>query len=251
MDKNDKIQEGQVQINDIENYRPLDKHIAKETHMKVSRLISKLHRGTYIDDMTRKWSSQTPNPPRIPEFYTLTKIHKLTLVGRPIISGCNGPTERISAFVDTLLQPISISQASYLKDTTDFINFIEKTKVNKQTFLVSMDVTSLYTNIPQEEGITTVCRAYENFHRNNPPIPTQYLKEMLSLILKRILSNSTVRIIYKSTVPQWVLKWPLPSQIFLWPILKHIFLAIASQNPQSGNDILTIFFLCGMSANLI
>ena len=47
-----------------------------------------------------------------------------------------------------------------------------------------MDVTSLYTNIPQEEGITTVCRAYENFHRNNPPIPTQYLKEMLSLILK-------------------------------------------------------------------
>ena len=56
--------------------------------------------------------------------------------------------------------------------------------MNKQTFLVSMDVTSLYTNIPQEEGITTVCRAYENFHRNNPPIPTQYLKEMLSLILK-------------------------------------------------------------------
>ena len=54
------------------------------------------------------------------------------------------------------------------RDTTDFINFIEKTKVNKQTFLVSMDVTNLYTNIPQEEGITTECRAYENFNRNNP-----------------------------------------------------------------------------------
>ena len=47
-----------------------------------------------------------------------------------------------------------------------------------------MDVTSLYTNIPQEEGITTVCRAYENFHKNNPPIPTHYLREMLRLILK-------------------------------------------------------------------
>ena len=44
-----------------------------------------------------------------------------------------------------------------------------------------MDVTSLYTNIPQEEGITAVCRAYENFHRNNPPIPTQYLRERLIL----------------------------------------------------------------------
>ena len=27
-----------------------------------------------------------------------------------------------------------------------------------------MDVTSLYTNIPQEEGITTVWKAYEDFY---------------------------------------------------------------------------------------
>ena len=38
--------------------------------------------------------------------------------------------------------------------------------------------------IPQEEGITTVCNAYENFHKNNPPIATNYIKEMLRLILK-------------------------------------------------------------------
>ena len=115
MDKNDKIQEGQVQINDLDNYTPLDKPIVKETHTKVSRLISKLHRDNHIDDMTRKWLSQTPNPPQIPEFYTLTKIHKPTLVRRPIISGCSGPTERISAFVDTLLQPISISPRNISK----------------------------------------------------------------------------------------------------------------------------------------
>ena len=139
MDKHDKIQEGQVQINDLNNYKPLDKPIVRDTHTKVSCLISELRHDNYIDDMTRKWLPQTPNPPQIREFYTLTKIHKPTLVGRPIISGCSGPTKRISAFVDTLLQPISISQASYLEDTPDFINFTEKTKVRKQTFLVSTD----------------------------------------------------------------------------------------------------------------
>ena len=49
----------------------------------------------------------------------------------------------------------------------------------------SMDVTSLY--IPREEGITTVttvCEAYEEFYEENPPIPTRYLREMLSLILQ-------------------------------------------------------------------
>ena len=137
--------------------------------------------------MTAKWLSLTPDPPRIPVFYTLTKIHKPTPVGRPIISWCDGPIERISAFVDHLIQPIAQNQASYLKDTTDFLNFIEKTKLPKDTILVSMDVTSLYTNIPQEEGITTVCEAYEEFYERKPPIPTRYLREMLSLILQENL----------------------------------------------------------------
>ena len=133
--------------------------------------------------MTKKWLSQTPNPPRIPEFYTLTKIHRHTIVERPITSGCNGPTARLPAFVDTLLEPFSGSQASYLKDSTGFINFIEKTKIGKQTFLVTMDVKSLYTNIPQEQGIITVCGAYEHFYKSNSPIPTKHIK-VLRLIIE-------------------------------------------------------------------
>ena len=98
--------------------------------------------------------------------------------------GCDGPTEKLSSFVDKLLQPIAQQQKSYLKDTTYFVNFIENTKVPAEVILVSMDVTSLYTNIPQEEGIDTVCRAYEIFYRNEPPIPTQLLKRALRLILQ-------------------------------------------------------------------
>ena len=163
---------------------PLKNAMAAETLQRVNELVTRLHQNNYIDDMTKRWFSQTRNPPRIPIFYTLTKIHKANPVGRPIISGCEGPTERLSSFVGKLLQPIAQTQKSYLKDTTHFINFIEKTKVSQDTILVSMDVTSLYTNIPQEEGITTVCKAYEKFHNYNPPIPSHYLKKMLCLILK-------------------------------------------------------------------
>ena len=134
--------------------------------------------------MTKKWLAQTSSPPRIPVFYTLTKIHKPVPVGRPIISGCDGPTEKISSFVDTLLQPIAQKQQSYIKDTTDFISFIENTKIGQDTILVAMDVSSLYTNIPQEEGIDTVCRAFENFYGDDTPIPTLSLREILRLILQ-------------------------------------------------------------------
>ena len=157
--------------------------MVETTTRKVTQLIKSLLKEGHIDDMTAKWLSLTPNPPRIPSFYTFTKIHKPTPVGRPIISGCDGPTERISAFVDRLIQPIAQKQDSYLKDTTDFLNFIESTKLPKNTVLVSMDVTSLYTNIPHEEGVTTVCHAYEDFYGDKAPIPTKYLREMLYLIL--------------------------------------------------------------------
>ena len=49
---------------------------------------------------------------------------------------------------------------------------------------MSTDVANLYTNIPQEEGITIVCKTYETFHLNKPPIPTLHLRDMLRLILK-------------------------------------------------------------------
>ena len=64
------------------------------------------------------------------------------------------------------------------------MRYIESTRVPRNAFLVSMDVTSLYTNIPQEEGITIVCNAYENFHAQTPPFPTNFRREMLSPILK-------------------------------------------------------------------
>ena len=115
--------------------------------------------------------------------------------------------------MDTLLQPIAQKQQSYIKDSTDFISFIEYTKIGQDTILEAMDVSSLYKNIPQEEGIKTVCKAYETFHSNDPPIPTHYLREMLGLILTENSfefnksSLCTVKeIISKHMVSQWAQK---------------------------------------------
>ena len=44
-----------------------------------------------------------------------------------------------------------------------------------------MDINSLYTNIPQEEGIAIVCKTYETFYESKLPIPTHFLWEMLRI----------------------------------------------------------------------
>ena len=168
-------------------------------------------------------------------------------VGRPIISGCEGPTERISSFVDHLLQPIAQKQKSYLKDTTDFINFIEKTEVSQNTILVSMDVTSLYTNIPQDDGITIVCEAYDKYQNNSPPIPSHYLKQILGLILKEIRSSSTEKTISKFTERPWQRKWRSLLPISSWQKSKQKCLMKAESSRKYRNVTQMTFSLYGMS----
>ena len=122
--------------------------------------------------MTHKWLSLGQNPPRIPEFYTLTKIQKAIPVGRPIVCGSGGPTERISNFGNSLLQPIAQKQEPYIKDTVHFINCIENTPLPEAAIVATLDVCSLYTNIPQEEGIEIVCRFYKEHYQPVLLIPT-------------------------------------------------------------------------------
>ena len=134
--------------------------------------------------MTYKWLCSGQKPPRIPEFYTLIKIHKNRPVGRPIVSGSSGQTERISSFVDSLLQPITQKQESYMKDTTHFTKFIENTPLPDGAVLGTLDACSLYTNIPQREGIEVVCQYYQEHCQSKTPIPTQSLGNLKRQILK-------------------------------------------------------------------
>ncbi|XP_068748834.1 uncharacterized protein [Montipora capricornis] len=167
MDTKQKIQEGLEQVFSEKFYKPLLASIVSSTAEKVKTLFNNGH----IDNMTYKWLASGQNPPGIPEFYTLTKIHKNIPVGRPIVSGSSGPTERISSFVDSLLQPIAQKQESYIKDTTHLINVIENTPLPDGAVLATLEVCSLYTNIPQDEGLEVVCQYYqEHYQSKYPPL---------------------------------------------------------------------------------
>ena len=89
---------------------------------------------------------------------------------------------RVFLVVGSLLQSIPIiKQESYIKDTINFVNFIENTQIPDTA--ATHDVSYLYTNIPQEEGIDVVCRYYED-HYEKLPITTSDLQELVRHILE-------------------------------------------------------------------
>ena len=95
MNKTDKRREGQTQIDDRNYYSPLTEPMVKETQNKVSHLITNLHCGKHINDMTKTMAFANTLPTKNTRVLHSYKIHKPTLTGRPIISGCDGPVERI------------------------------------------------------------------------------------------------------------------------------------------------------------
>ena len=132
------------------------------------------------------WHKVSPEKKiKTPEFHLLPKIHKASNPGRPVISSVYCHSTRISEFVDYYLQLEVKKLKSYVKDTTDFIKKIEAIDhVSDDSYLVSLDVRSLYTNIPHKEGMEAVKQKLKN---SKPSISIKVILTFLKLILT--LSN--------------------------------------------------------------
>ena len=86
------------------------------------------------------------------------------MVGRPIVASTTYITTPASRFVDHCLSPMLSSIPSYLKDSKQLINELAGCKFNKEIFLITADVTLLYTNIPLKDCLVAIdlfCRAHE------------------------------------------------------------------------------------------
>ena len=107
---------------------------------------------------------------KTPYFYITPKVHKKDISGRPVVSSVECHTSKLCKFVDHYLDPHAKALSSYVEDTTDFISKLEK--IYQKT---------LYTNIPNYEGIEAVKEAPNN--QAKKPTVTRVIIKFLHLIL--------------------------------------------------------------------
>lgn len=131
-------------------------------------------------------------PPKIHRngiFYILPKIHKENIPGRPIVSSIKSLTENISEFLTLCLQPIIPKIRSYIKNTKHFLQKIMKLPKQKHNILlVTIDVQSLYTNIPHKEGIEACLFFTEKYRKFLPKYAPN--KTILKTLLLFVLENN-------------------------------------------------------------
>ena len=181
----DYVNEAHRQLNDTQTYVKTQKDLTEKHHQEVTQLIDEMVENKEIT--TKVAGILRVKQVRTPHIYFLPKIHKLTRPppGRPIVSANSCATEKISSFVDIFLNPLTKKADSYIKDTKDFVTRIENLKGFNNPIIGTLDVTSLYTNIPNTEGLSSVEKILkkERPEQENPKNTT--LLKLLDNVLKR------------------------------------------------------------------
>jgi hypothetical protein len=187
----DYIIEAHRQLQDLNYYRPLNDSLYLVTKVQIAVLIDQLYFCGYISDKQRKYF-KGPENPRPRRFYLLPKIHKDPVSwpvphkippGRPIVSDVNSESYRICQYIDHFLRPLACQHQSYVKDTYDFINKIKKFPTTQQSYIVTADVTALYTNMKHDRIMETVTEAF-NKHPDAVR-PDKIILKLLEIILTR------------------------------------------------------------------
>ena len=180
LDVKDYIAKANEQLQDNSFYQKLNVHPTVKHSDIVNSAIASFRKQELLSNSTA--SKLTEDEVSTPQFHIFPKVHKTNIPGRPVVSSVECHASKISKFVDHYLQPHAKSLPSYIKDTSDFTNRINKTKdINKGTILVTLNVKSLYTNIPNNEGIEAVKSALNSISKR--PIATKVIIKFLFLTL--------------------------------------------------------------------
>ena len=119
------------------------------------------------------------------KLYILPKIHKKlsNVPGRPVISNCGTPREKVLEYLDHHLQPVKKKGMSYIKDTADFLDKLKDLgEIPEGAILVTADVVGLYPSIPHTEGLEVLRKQYDKFLLKK--VPTVDIIKMADFVLK-------------------------------------------------------------------
>ena len=84
--------------------------------------------------------------------------------------------------LDIILQPFVVKTKSYIRDMGDFLSKVQGVELNSNDWMFSMDVTSLYINLPHYDGIECFKKVLTE-HVNSTPKNSSLIK-LLEFVLK-------------------------------------------------------------------
>ena len=218
---------------DTSLYKELNSDPTQTIRNNVLSTLDFLNNTQRIDDVTSH-PLTPPKPARSPLFHGLPKVHKPNISLQPIVSGFDSPTSQLSNYVTHFIQTLVETLPSYIRDSKHFLQLLESLSLlPENTILVTADVTSLYTNIPHEEGVKSVSH-YMKLHAKTL-FPGAQSHHRNGVLLETILKKSNP--FSNLSAQPWEPRLPHQTPTSSWAVTKK-----PSGKPLSGQ------FLSGRSS---
>lgn len=240
---------------DLNYYTQLTNDPTSSYQQKANKLVSKFKKqGQLSEEMAKKLTIYNQTSPK---FYGLPKIHKLELSVRPIISSINAPNSKLANMLkDVLTKAYNSNNDYYVRDTFEFAEFIKEKQLPRDYVIISLDVVSLYSNIPFELVTKSVNKHWEriseytNLNLNNFLEILRFIFETTyckfnNNYFKQILGTpmgATLSPIISQFIMDDLLEECIPILSFKPPFLKKFVDDIITSIPnECKNEILQVF----------
>ncbi|CAF1246423.1 unnamed protein product [Rotaria sordida] len=162
MNRSDYLIKANEILDDKRAFKKLNQNLTDKRENEFIKFLLQLKRNKIISpDEYKLMRPKTGS--RTLEAYFLVKVHKSGKPVRPIISSYNSHNYNTAKYLATLLKPAISTCPSYVKDSFDFARII-KEKKNLPGLMCSLDVSSLFTNVPLDKAIDIAIKKIKLFH---------------------------------------------------------------------------------------
>jgi len=180
-------------LSDINTYLRISRDPTKKLTTDLRSLLYNWKKKNWIELHTYKRLLTTDGV--LPRTYGLPKIHKIGNSLRIIISSLNSPLYHLAWFLHNIIKNSILEAPSTVKNSYHLVRKLNGTFFDPNYKLASLDVVSLFTNVPHEWVFENIAKKWDSISVN-----TKIPKEEFLLAIKLIL-NSTFfsfnKIIYK------------------------------------------------------
>ena len=133
-----------------------------------------------IEDEDKSWSDLIVHHPKTPIFYGLPKTHKKDIPMRPITSGIGSAPHKIAKAIAAILTPLLGSfSTAHIKNSGELLEKLKNIDTSNKS-IASLDIQSLYTNVPVKKCLNLL-KIHLTKSKANLPLPINTIIKICSL----------------------------------------------------------------------
>jgi len=177
-DYNNKINE---MLSDSNIYAKVNKDPTKRIIRDLRAILTSWKNSDYISNITHR--SLVSSDGTLPRAYGLPKVHKVNCPFRIIVSSVNSPLYALATFLQKIISTSVPCSQSHIENSFELVKKLTNTHIEDGFSPISLDVISLFTNIPIELAIKSVSNRW-NFISTSCQIPRDDFLNAVRFVLE-------------------------------------------------------------------